>query len=203
MSNSEYYTPPPEGHMWAEDLAIKARQDVDAIISLCEQEIIQGVKMGNRWAVRVVRTTTTQAGTAIVRDLKAGGDISIGSVIGQYHYIAVLDGKDREGDKKQFLTQEPIRQDIDVARRWIKWSWYALAGGAAFFIVGTVFVWPIAAFLILPGAAQSAKALSLAQKHGDAALVEEAGAVNRQAVIMAFVLWGVLILVGLFALANA
>lgn len=202
MTNLENNAP-PQGHMWAENLASKARQDVAAIISLCEQEIIQGVKIEDRWAIRVVRTTTTQAGTAIVRDLKAGGDISIGSVIGQYHHVVVIDGKDREKDKKQFFSQKPIRQDIDTARKWIKWSWYALAGGAAFFIVGTVFVWPIAAFIIIPGAVQSVKALNLAKEQGDTALIEDARAVNRQATIMAFVLWGVLILVGLIAIASS
>jgi hypothetical protein len=191
---------PPLGYMWVEDLAVKSHQDVNTIISLCEQEYIQGVKLDGHWAVRVVKTTTTQAGSAIVRDLKAGGDISIGAVIGQY--VTFHDGKNREKDRKQFVSQEPIRSVIDEARKWIKWSWYALAGGLMLLFAFIIITWPIAAFLIIPGVTVSKRALELAQNQGDGALIEEATSIHNQAVIMAVVLWGVLFVIALIGLGS-
>lgn len=186
------FTRAPDGHMWAEDLAAQARQDLDTIIWLCEQEIIQGVRIQERWAVRVVRTTNTQAGAAIVWGLKLGGEISIGSVIGQY--VTIIDNKARVRDRSEFVAQEPIRDDIDKARQWIRWSWYALAGGFALMFAFIVVTWPIASLLILPGYNQSKAALERASKHGDNALIEEASSVYNQARITATILWGVLVI---------
>lgn len=195
----------PDGHMWAEDLATEARQDQDVIAWLCEKEIIQGVRIQGRWAVRVVRRTTTQAGSVIVWGLKPGREISIGSVISQY--VSIHKIKDGVRDRSEFAAQEPIRDEINLARQWIRWSWYALAGGLAIVFVFVVLTWPIAALLIVPGYNHSKVALDKAIEHGDNALIEEARSVYNQARVTATILWAVVaisILIGLFvAMAEA
>ncbi len=187
----------PDGHLWIEDLAERSGKDINTIGWLCEQELIQAVKIGDRWAVRVVQVTTPQTGTAIVRDLKAGRDISIGSVIGQY---IVQDGKNREKDRQRRLAQAPIREVIDESRKHLKFTWYTLGGGAMFALIGIVLSWPVASLMIIPAYEQAKEAVMLAEQHGDSSLVEEAHQIETHARITAIVLWTVMAFVGMFLL---
>jgi hypothetical protein len=189
MSDTQY-DDAPEGHYWIEDLATLAKKDVETIKWLCEKEYIQGVKIGNRWAVRVIRTTTAHGGAAIVRDLKAGKDITIGSVIGQY---IALDGKDRVKDAKERRAQTPIRSQIDVARHWLRIVWILIAGGAALFLFGLIFTVPIAALVVLPALYYTNQAMEMAKNHGDKALLEETKSIYNQAKLLSILLWGFLL----------
>lgn len=165
----------------------KSRKDVNTVIWLCEQEFIQGVKLDGRWAVRVVRETSYQAGSAIVRDLKAGRDISIGSVIGQY---VSLNTKKPEADNRERIAQTPVRECLDLARWWFKATWILVTGGALFFLVGLIMAWPLAAVISLPGLWRATQATEMAEAHGDRALIEEAQTVRKQVIVMVAVLWG-------------
>ncbi|MCA9940040.1 MAG: hypothetical protein KC418_15475 [Anaerolineales bacterium] len=191
----------PEGHYWVEDLSVVAKKDLETIKWLCEKEYIQGVKIGDRWAVRVIRTTTTQAGTAIVRDLKAGKDITIGSVIGQY--VVRVDGKDPIKDTKERIAQNPIRLQVDGARYWLRMVWILLGGGAALFLIGLGLTWPIAALVVLRALSVANQALEMAQKHGDQALLEETQYIHNQAKALAIILWGIMLIALIGGLISA
>jgi hypothetical protein len=181
----------PEGHLWADDLARAANKDVNTIVWLCEREFIQGVKLDGHWAVRVVRTTTAQAGTAIVRDLKAGRDIAIGSVIGQY---VTLDGKDRVKDARERVAQTPVRAKLDDARHLLYGVWLLLGGGIALYFFGLMFTWPVAAVLVIPAWIRARQAVEMAEDHGDKVLLGEARSIQTQAAVTGAILWGVIII---------
>ncbi len=181
---------PPDGYFWVEELSRHTQKDLNTIIWLCERQMIDSQNLNGRWAVRIVRTTSPKAGAVIVRDLKAGRDLSIGSVIGQY---ITLDKKEDQTVKKERIAQMPIRQKIEAARQFIRWTWYVLGAGALFFLIGIVLSWLLAAFMIIPALSLASQAVQLAQAHGDSALLDEAKAVWRHAIGSAVLLWAVVI----------
>ena len=191
----------PSGHLWAEELARTSQSDIETIIWLCKEEYIQGVNISGRWAVRVLKTTSVKTGKAIVRDLKAGRDIAIGSVIGQY--ISIDDGQkeQKKRDHKERISQEPVRHQIEVARRLIHATWYIVGGGSLLFLVGLIFAIPLSALVAAIAVYFSNKASRLAKQHGSTVLIEDAEHVRSQSIVSASILWGGIVLVaGFFAL---
>lgn len=188
----------PEGYMWVEELAHLAKQDIKSLIWLCENEYMQAVRYDDRWAVRVIRKTAPQAGTAIVRDLRAGGNITIGQIVGQY--VTIDDKKDHSRDHEERIAQTPIRYRIDHARQWIRWTWLILASGSVFALIGIVLSWPVASLMCIPAWERADKALDMAKTHGDKALLEEAQHIRNQARITTILLWGVMLCVILVSL---
>lgn len=92
---------PPVGYLWVEDLSRRARKDLNTIVWLCEQSLIDSKKNDGRWGVRIVGSASVQAGSVLVHDLKAGRDITIGSIIGQY---VTLNGNDPRADKDGWIA---------------------------------------------------------------------------------------------------
>jgi hypothetical protein len=195
----------PDGYLWLEDLSKIGGQKVSDLTWLCENKYMSAVRLNGRWAVEVVRTTTTTAGSVIVRDLNARRDIAIGAIVGQY-ITNIYGGRSPSQlqlDTERRIKSEPILDVINGTRRWIYITWAVLFGGLVFDLVGVVLSWPVAAFMIIPAISRANHAYSMAQKNGDRSLIEEVKRVRNLAQITTYILWGGIALAVLFYLASS
>lgn len=196
------YNEPPEGYKWVEHLASESKISVDNLVTLCEKQYIQAVRLQGRWAVQVIREGNMphlSANAAVVRDLKSGRDITIGSVIGQYINV---DSTTRTKDKAKYAEQVPLREKIERTGALLRLTWMILGGGVAFFLAGAVIAWPFITIIATMALNNASAAMDMAQDIGDRAAIQDAQEMLRKAQITAAILWGGIALTGCAILGS-